>query len=136
MITAHRIPYTDFDDPAAPIAFVLEIQAEDKAAAYEHARGITDPAHGALPKGCRRLGMRVEEVWPFLRDGHAIRRRAWTGVQVLRQGTQSALVLCDRNLKRPEDRHEWVGVWGEIAVGPDLLAEDWEIVATPEKFPS
>jgi hypothetical protein len=136
MSTPHRIPFTDFSQSTDPVAFVLEVTAEDSSKAYAIASGIQNPVTGPFPDGVRKLAMRFEEIMPFIRLAKPVRRRSWRKSQVLRASPKtSRLDLYDRDIHDVRARHAWVESWVPSTIGTDLLAEDWEIVACPEDIP-
>lgn len=136
MTNKHRIPFTDFSRPTDPVAFILEVTADDSSEAYQIASGIENPIIGPFPESVRKLTMRFEEIMPFIRMAKPVRRRSWSKSQILRASPKtSRLDLYERNIHDVRSRHAWVELWVPSAIGTDILAEDWEIIACPEDIP-
>jgi hypothetical protein len=127
----HRIPYTDLSNDSAPEAFVLAVSSGDHAEAYQLASEISD--FDKLPEGVSKRYLKFEEALPILRQGFALRRRAWKKDKVIRLGSHLSISECYRDIHSPSSRHTFVCSWpnGDSSPAADLLSDDWEVAPTP-----
>lgn len=139
--TDHRILYSETEDRHGNplrnpwVAAIIFTGTDAEAAQFVEDLGTEKK--NTLLESHRRVRCTFEEILPFLREGFPIRRHSWTSTDVvMAHGLQTGRI--DKYIHNPEvpgSAPIWRSQVRELLV-QDILADDWEITAKPERVGS